>query len=67
MLLEDKIIDSAESVASELLVPGSRHFILRKSLMPCHFSSTMRKLFPATQSSTHLRANCCRRMRFCIE
>ena len=55
------------TVGTVLLEPCWRHFILRKSLMPSHVSSMLRKVYPASHISMNLRAHCCLRIRFYVE
>lgn len=50
----------------ELVVPGAIHFLLRKSHIPNHVSSTLRIVLPETNSFIYSKANYWRRQRLGI-
>ena len=53
-----EILGEICSLATELVVSGAYHFLLLKSDIPTHVSSTQRMTYFLSMASMNLRANC---------
>ncbi len=61
------ILGAISSLATELVVPGTYHFILLKSYMPSQVSSMLRKIFCFLSSARNSSAQRYLRIRFFSE